>query len=521
MKKSGELSKVLAVLLAVLLLFGLFPTGTIANLKTVDAATTLNNPRIVADSSMEAGQRVTWDCVWFGAYPQSEVTGGSIYTTLKNATDWDENNDIVINGSKYRRLRGEDAMYAGNGMEYGYYDWNNNYKIYHYFKYEPIKWRVLSTTGNDAFLLSDIALDDQKYNTNDTSVTWETSSIRSWLNGYDLSMNQPGTDYSKKNFINTAFTSSQKNAIYTTNIVNSNNIIWKTAGGSDTSDKIFLLSESEIYNTDTAAQYGFVKDSDIYDEARRSYCSVYAYAMGVQRYGINEGKKEYNGENDWWLRSPGGDSKEAVIGNLYGNVYAGGIGVHYSTVGVRPALHLNLAFSNQYSYAGTVCSNGTKNEVAAPDLKYENTAPSGGNTNKGNSDSTENANKNTDKNTNKNTPTSPSKPKPAASTTKKKPSNPIASLSGGLKSVKSPAKSTMAIKWKKLNKVTGYQVQLCSKSNFKKGTIQRTFKQKVTSTKVRPLKPKKKYYVRIRPYVKSGSKKYYGKWSKVKSVKIK
>ena len=94
-------------------------------------------------------------------------------------------------------------------------------------------------------------------------------------------------------------------------------------------------------------------------------------------------------------------------------------------------------------------------------------------------------------------------------------------MTGSLKSVKSPAKSTLAIIWKKLRKVTGYQVQFCAKSNFKKGTIERKFKQKVTKTKVCPLKSKKKYYVRMRPYTKSGSKMYYGKWSKVKSVKIK
>lgn len=47
---------------------------------------------------MDAGQKVTWDCVYFGSYPQSEVTSkdGSIYNTLKNATGWDENNDITI-----------------------------------------------------------------------------------------------------------------------------------------------------------------------------------------------------------------------------------------------------------------------------------------------------------------------------------------------------------------------------------------------------------------------------------------
>ncbi len=100
MKKTWKLLKTLNILLVVIFIFELFSTGTARNLKTVSAATTLNNPKIVSDSSMEAGQKVTWDCVWFGAYPQNEVTDGTIYTALKNATGWDKNNDIVINGKK-------------------------------------------------------------------------------------------------------------------------------------------------------------------------------------------------------------------------------------------------------------------------------------------------------------------------------------------------------------------------------------------------------------------------------------
>ena len=200
--------------------------------------------------------------------------------------------------------------------------------------------------------------------------------------------------------------------------------------------------------------------------------------MGTDRY-INVVDTKYNENIDWWLRSPGSDSSLAISVDYKGGSWgSGGSYVREDTNGVRPAMHLNLASSDTYSYAGTVCSDGTKNEVAAPDLKYENPIPSGENTNKGNSSSTENTNKNTDKN-------------------------------------------TLAIKWKKLNKVTGYQVQISLKSNLKKGTIQRTFKQKVTTTKVMPLKKKKRYYVRIRPYIKNDSKKYYGKWSKIKSVKIK
>lgn len=65
--------------LSVAMLAGFCPQGvSLADipitLPKVNAAGNISNPRIVKDSSMEAGQKVTWDCVYFGSYPQSEVT---------------------------------------------------------------------------------------------------------------------------------------------------------------------------------------------------------------------------------------------------------------------------------------------------------------------------------------------------------------------------------------------------------------------------------------------------------------
>ena len=374
-RKHINLSRITAFILSVAMLAGFCPEGvSLADipitLPKVNAAENIRNPRIVKDSSMDAGQKVTWDCVYFGNYPQSEITSknGSIYNALKNATGWDENNDITIGGTKYRRLKGEDATYATSGDE-EQYDWNGNYKIYHYFKYEPIKWRVLNRNGNDALLLAEVALDDQKYNTNYEDVTWETSSMRRWLNGYGASVNQPKTDYSKKNFINSAFTSTQRSAIKTTNVVNNNNIDFGTAGGKNTSDKVFLLSESEVYNTDTAAGYGFAKDYSTYDEARRSRCSTYAYAMGTYRYYDTDAEyTKYNGNIWWWLRSPGNSSYYAAAVHEYGGVHRYGGDVHYNNHGgVRPALHLNLSSTNLYSYAGTVCSDAMKTGESGTD----------------------------------------------------------------------------------------------------------------------------------------------------------
>lgn len=505
MKKMGKVTRVVE-LLTLTLLFGLFPIGSGNNLNKVQAATTLNNPRIVADSSMKAGQKVTWDCVWFGAYPQSEVTSGDIYNKLKNATGWDENNDIVINGDKYRRLKGGDAIFATSDNS-NHYNWREDYSTYHYFKYEPIKWRVLEAYNGQALLLADEVLDNQEYNKNYVNVTWETSSIRSWLNGQGSIFNEPGMDYTKKNFINTAFLKTEQESISGTNVINNNNIYYGTFGGNNTFDKIFLLAESQVY-TEQAKKYGFIADRSL-DEGRRSKCSTYAFAMGCGKSRDND----YKGNVWWWLRSPGDDSSDAAVVDDSGWIFRDGNYVYRYDDGVRPALYLNLSSANLYSDAGTVCSDGTVNETPAPTRVYQDNTSSG---NTGNNSNNTNNNKN---NTTANT-------KPSNKTTaSKKPTKrallPVEKMTGSLKYVKSPAKSTLAITWKKLSKVTGYQVQFSAKSNFKKGTIERKFKQKVTTTKVRPVKSKKKYYVRMRPYTKSGSKMYYGKWSKVKSVKIK
>ena len=42
-----------------------------------------------------------------------------------------------------------------------------------------------------------------------------------------------------------------------------------------------------------------------------------------------------------------------------------------------------------------------------------------------------------------------------------------------------------------------------------------------TSKKIKQLRSKKKYYVRIRTYLKTGGKTYYSAWSKTKTVKTK
>ena len=152
-KFSGK--AVLAVILCILLVGG----GVKLYSDKKEQQYTLHNPKIEDDSSAKSGKKVSWDCLWFGSYPQSKITekDGDIYTTLKNTDNWDKNGDATINNIKYHTTE------AG------------------YFKYEPIKWRVLQSENGEAFLLSDVILDNQNYN--EDYSTWEESSLRSWLMG--------------------------------------------------------------------------------------------------------------------------------------------------------------------------------------------------------------------------------------------------------------------------------------------------------------------------------------------------
>lgn len=91
-----------------------------------------------------------------------------------------------------------------------------------------------------------------------------------------------------------------------------------------------------------------------------------------------------------------------------------------------------------------------------------------------------------------------------------------------VKKVKSAKKKTLQVQWKKSSGVTGYQVQIALNKKFKKGKKTYTVNKAVTTkTTIKKLKSKKKYFVRVRAYKTLNGKKYYGSWSKVKSVKVK
>lgn len=174
------------------------------------------------------------------------------------------------------------------------------------YQQEPIEWRVLYVEDDQALLITDKVIDYVKYNDEFTAVTWETCTLRKWMN---------------KDFYNQAFSSSEKNRIIEVTNDNPDNPEYNTSGGRNTKDKVFALSYAEV-NTYISS----VSD-------RIGYTTDYAH---IRKYD-NANRSEY-----WWLRTPGSEPRNAARINDEGEFNYLGRNVHFPRVGIRPAMWIKL-----------------------------------------------------------------------------------------------------------------------------------------------------------------------------------
>ncbi|MCI6716360.1 MAG: DUF6273 domain-containing protein, partial [Mollicutes bacterium] len=279
--------------------------------------------------------------IYFGHWPQTLERDENVIAKLnevagkpplprdkENPYNWESHEGttymwqkiVIYNGTKYLGVQMNDYRASGVYSLRSYIMKNGYFtgEVY-WFKYEPIKWRILTTSGNSAFIMSDIALDsfsiqpDRKsenrdglfaeYN-NSTGVpdgtyanNWEYCFLRRWLN---------------ETFYNEVFNDLQKEIIKTTRLDNSARSsnpneypkyygYGENAGKNkfadqckDTEDKIFLLSLRDITNT----AYGFNKDVLAEDPARNLLATDFAKLHGAP---MNTNDKKYV---TWYTRSP-------------------------------------------------------------------------------------------------------------------------------------------------------------------------------------------------------------------------
>lgn len=244
----------------------------------------------------------TWDCIYFGNYWQKDTNG-----------------DETVNESDTK---------------------------------EPIKWRVLSVEGDDAFLMADQCLDSRQYDGDEDEfvidippVTWEDCTLRSWLNG---------------TFYQDAFSPEEREAIQTTPVKNEDNPITEVDGGNDTEDKVYLLSLSEAAMT----AYGFPVNDGKDSQPRAAEGTPYAVS------------RSFSGETqmDWWLRSPGYSQKRVATVEASGKIDDDSGRFTDISLGVRPVLRIDLSASGVWESAGTVTAAGPAQPTQEPEKTPSQTA---------------------------------------------------------------------------------------------------------------------------------------------------
>ncbi|MBR4720714.1 MAG: TIR domain-containing protein [Clostridia bacterium] len=221
--------------------------------------------------------------------------------TLNGYKDSAEKANEIFGKYKIEKLK---TAAVGDIVYFGAYEQDNNTLN----GKEVIEWLVLAKEGNKALVISKYALDCRQYNTSYAAVTWETCSLRKWLN---------------ETFISAAFSSEEQDSIISSTVTADDNQLYNTSPGNNTTDKVFLLSITEVnkyFSSDSARQ-----------------CGATAYAKAQGAYA-----NASNGNCWWWLRSPGDYSNYATLVNIYGSVFYRGDDVSRGDDAVRPATWISF-----------------------------------------------------------------------------------------------------------------------------------------------------------------------------------
>lgn len=197
---------------------------------------------------------------------------------------------------------------------------------------EPIEWKVLARDGDRVLVISRYILDCLLYDEEYRRVTWETCTLRAWLNG---------------EFLNSAFDPEEQLLIPTTHVTADPNPDFDVDPGEDTEDKLFLLSipEAERYFHPVsvpAPHGGSIQEAERYFHTYSTlWCKPTAFAAPKSNVDFTQ-----NEAVGWWLRTPGLSSASAAMADRLGKIDTWGKLVNCEggkkTPGVRPAMWIDL-----------------------------------------------------------------------------------------------------------------------------------------------------------------------------------
>lgn len=360
-----ELNKLTAVILSTILVLS---TGTVnafafdgeQDIKFADSVS-INNPVYHEGEwngeyhTLSVPDYTDWTYVYFGSYPQSEVTDAAIINQIDEKLSAQNLTvgDVWIGNIKYRKIEPENADKTIKWIDKD----NNNRpdQAYRYFKWERIKWKVLNIdkATNKLFLWSDMALDCNVYDEKAQKTTWETSTLRSFLNSGDGYNCKKSIDYgamskdkgfSSLDFYSTAFSQEEHKMIQRSlSAKNGNPNYPLISGGNDADDLVFLLSYDEITNP----KYGFAgaEHEWLQSNSRKVAVTDYAEAMGVGKKSDEQYGWDSKSNCIYWLRNIGieGTAMASTFSSIDSKNGITICGHSDSGYGVVPAINIILS----------------------------------------------------------------------------------------------------------------------------------------------------------------------------------
>ena len=181
---------------------------------------------------------------------------------------------------------------------------------------KKLEWKILAVEKDRMLIITQDLIECAPYNKDYKAVTWESCTLRKWMNG---------------EFMDVAFDEKEKSRIVS--VINSNpdNKTYETKDGRKTEDRVFALSIDEVRQYFKNASYRVAAPTPYVEKAYegRVYIS--------DKYKVNGRRTGW-----WWLRSRGIDSHFAANVNYDGIINGLGCLVDNSAGSVRPALWLNL-----------------------------------------------------------------------------------------------------------------------------------------------------------------------------------
>lgn len=325
------------------------------------------------------------DEVHFGSYPQSLVVDGETLSLLaekegvvpggEEQTDWTSYGyydggeiadymwykDVEADGQTFRGVymtayRGTDYKQSATQTAGGQHGATQELGVVCWYKWEPIKWTVISYSENTAYLICLDVLDCQPFQdvyTGDKTAgyttaaggninDWSCSSLRTFLNG---------------TFYNLAFNGKEQALVVETELDNAGSCHKKYGKElAATTDKIFLPAYMDLVN----AEYGFTDTTSFHlqssvgeENLNNPGIEVVAQAMARRRGGTDYGLAQGANYSTTCISSTGhyaamyglrsaGDTNCVSSVNKYGDITATGELYAYTVSGVVPALCINI-----------------------------------------------------------------------------------------------------------------------------------------------------------------------------------